>query len=73
MNKLKWYQKLLIGLLVVIFSPLILAFLIFAGIYALFQLPKNKKEYKKTRYYLDFKQKFRLVGIVFGLTSLFCF
>ena len=58
MNKLKWYQKLLIGLLVVIFSPLILAFLIFAGIYALFQIPKNKKEYKKSRYYLDFKQKF---------------
>ena len=58
MNKLKWYQKLLIGLLVVIFSPLILAFLIFAGIYALFQITKNKKEYKKSRYYLDFKQKF---------------
>lgn len=58
MNKMKWYQKLLIGLLVVIFSPLILAFLIFAGIYALFQIPKNKKEYKKSRYYLVFKQKF---------------
>ena len=58
MNKMKWYQTLLIGLLVVIFSPLILAFLISAGIYALFQIPKNKKEYKKSQYYLDFKQKF---------------
>lgn len=58
MNKLKWYHQLLIGLLVVVFSPLILAFLISAGFYALFQIPKNKKEYKKSRYYLDFKQKF---------------
>ncbi len=58
MNKMKWYQKLWIGLLVVLFSPLILAALISAGIYAIFQIPKNKKEYKKSRYYLDFKQKF---------------
>ena len=42
----------------VVFSPLILAFMIIAEIHALFQIPKNKKEYKKSRYYLDFKQKF---------------
>lgn len=58
MNKLKWYEKLLIGFIVVIFSPLILVFLIYAGIYALFQTPKNKKVYKESPYYLDFKQKF---------------
>ena len=58
MNKMKWYQKLLIGLLVVLLSPLILICLISAGICALVQIPKNKKEYKKSRYYLDFKQKF---------------
>ena len=60
MNKLKWYQKLLIGLLVVLLSPLILICLISAGICALVQIQKNKKEYKKSRYYLDFKQKFMM-------------
>ena len=58
MYKMKWYQKLLIGLLVVLLSPLILICLISAGICALVQIPKNKKEYKKSRYYLDFNQKF---------------
>ena len=58
MNKLKWYQKLLITLTVIIFSPLIVAGIIIAGIYTLFKMPKNKKEYKNSRYYEDFKQKF---------------
>ena len=58
MDKMKWYQKLLIGLIVVVLSPLILVFIVSAGIYALFQIPKNKNEYKKSQYYLDFKQKF---------------
>ena len=58
MSKLKWYQKLFIGLIIIIFLPLILAFIIIAGIYTLFQMPKKKKEYKSSRYYLDFKQKF---------------
>ena len=58
MKKLKWYKILLIGLLIVILSPLILAFIITAGIYLLFQISKNKKEYKKSRYYLDLKQKY---------------
>ena len=54
MNKLKWYQKLLIALTVIIFSPLILVGIIIAGIYTLRQIPKNKKEYKNSRYYADF-------------------
>lgn len=60
MNKQKWYQKLLIGLLIVVFSPLILAFIIFVSIYGLFQFPKIKKNYKSSRYYSDFKQKFMM-------------
>ena len=58
MNKLKWYQKLLIALAVIIFSPLIAAALVIAGIFALIQIPKNKKEYKSSRYYADLKQRF---------------
>lgn len=58
MNKLKWYQKLLIALTVIIFSPLIIAGVIIAGVCTLIQMPKDKKEYKNSRYYADFKQKF---------------
>lgn len=58
MDKVKWYEKLLIVLVVIIFLPLIFAAIIIAGVSALFRIPKNKKEYKKSRYYLDFKQKF---------------
>ena len=58
MNEMKWYRKLLIGLNSIILSPIILAFIIFAGIYFLFKYPKMKKEYKKSQYYLDLKQKF---------------
>ncbi len=61
MNKLKWYQKLLIVLTVIIFSPLIVAGIIIAGMYyTLFKMPKNKKVYKNSRYYEDFKQKFTM-------------
>lgn len=60
MNKLKWYQKILIGFVVIIFSPLILVFIIIVEIYALFQIPKNRKAYKSSRYYLDFQQKFMI-------------
>jgi len=46
MNKLKWYQKLLIALTVIIFSPLIVAGIIIAGIYTLFEMPKTKRSIK---------------------------
>lgn len=58
MNKLKWYQKLLIALTIIIFSPLIIAGVIIAGICTWIQMSKDKKEYKNSRYYADFKQKF---------------
>ena len=60
MSKLKWCKKKLIALAVVILSPLIIVGVTIAGIYTLFQTPKDKKEYKKSRYYADFKQKFTM-------------
>lgn len=58
MNKLKWCKKILIALTVIILSPLIIVGLTFAGICILFQMPKDKKRYKNSRYYADFQQKF---------------
>ena len=60
MNKLKWCKKILIALTVIILSPLIIVGLTFAGICILFQIPKDKKRYKNSRYYADFKQKFTM-------------
>ena len=60
MNNMKLYQKQLIALLVVLLSPLIIIYLIPAGICALVQMPKNMKEYKKPRYYLVFRQRFMM-------------
>lgn len=60
MNKLKWYQKLLIALTVIVFSPLIIVGMIIAGIYTLFQMPKNRREYKSSHYYADFQKKFMM-------------
>ena len=51
--------------MVIVFSPLIIAGIIIAGIYILFQMPKNKKEYKNSRYYADFQQKF-MTGILYS-------
>ena len=55
---IKWYQKLLIAFIVIIFSPLIIPGVIIAGIYILIHMQKSKKEYKNSRYYADFGQKF---------------
>jgi len=52
---MKWYVKLLITLLVIIFSPLIAVFIIIAAATYLFQLPKIVKEYKKSKYYQEFR------------------
>lgn len=61
MNKPKWYRKLLIALLIVIFSPLIIMIIIWiaiGGIFTAFRMPKMKREYKSSRYYADFGRKF---------------
>lgn len=54
----KQFTKLLIGLVIVVFSPLILAFIICSVVCILIKMPKNRKEYKSSRYYSDFKVKF---------------
>ena len=46
MNKLKWCKKILIALAVVILSPLIIVGVTIAGIYTLFQTPKEKRNIK---------------------------
>lgn len=61
MDKQKWYRKLLIALLIIIFSPLIIMIIIWiviGGIYTAFRMPKMKREYKSSRYYADFGRKF---------------
>lgn len=56
MKEHNWYQRLLFILMIIVFSPVI----IIAGIYTLFQMPKNRKKYKNSRYYADYKQKFMM-------------
>lgn len=61
MNKQKWYMKLLIVLLIIIFSPLIIMIIIWiaiGGIGTAFRMSKLKREYKNSRYYADFGRKF---------------
>lgn len=54
MNEQKWYHKVLIILLCILFSPLICV----AAIIILLQIPKRKKEYKRSDYYSDLKRKY---------------
>lgn len=61
MDKQKWYRKLLIALLIIIFSPLIIMIIIWiaiGGIGTAFSMSKLKREYKNSRYYADFGRKF---------------
>lgn len=57
---MKWYNKLLIGLLVIVFSPLIIAFVLIALVYVLLQTPKTRKEYKNSQYYKDFHSPYSM-------------
>lgn len=57
---MKWYVRILMALLVVVLSPIIVIFLICAAITYVFQLPKNKKEYKKSQYYKEFGLPFTI-------------
>ena len=63
MNDLKWYQKLLIALLVMICIPLFVLILLIAGIYTLFQRPKLKKIFERSPYYKNFGGKFCIDSI----------
>ena len=51
----KWYTNALLILLVTLLSPFIL---IAVGLYVIFERPREKKEYKKSFYYKQFKEKF---------------
>lgn len=63
MNDLKWYQKLLIVLLIIICIPIFVLILLIAGICTLFQRPRLKKIYKSSQYYKDFGGKFCMDSI----------
>ncbi len=56
---MKWYNKILLVLAIIIFSPIILLGIIIASISYLFEMPKNKREYKNSQYYADFHLPFR--------------
>lgn len=51
---MKWYIKLLIALLVIVFSPIIVIFLIVAAVTYLIRLPGNVKAYENSQYYKEF-------------------
>lgn len=51
-------MKLLIVLLIIIFSPLIIVGIAIGGIGTAFRMSKLKREYKNSRYYADFGRKF---------------
>lgn len=60
MDGMKLYKKALIVFGIILLLPLIIFALLVAGIYILFHIPKNKKEYKKSRYYNDLNIPFRI-------------
>ena len=57
---MKWYNRLLIALLVLIFSPLLIVALIIVLIAFLVELAISKKRYKKSLYYQQFKVPFAI-------------
>ena len=60
---MKWYNKILLVLAIIIFSPIILLGIIIASMSYLFEMPKNMREYKNSQYYADFHlpyKRFRL-------------
>lgn len=56
---MKWYVRIAIALLFVIFSPIIILCLCVGLIAYLFAVPKNKKEYTNSEYFKDFNKKAR--------------
>jgi len=55
---MKWYEKVLTVLLIVIFSPLILLILLLVCPFLAREYRRAKKEYYKSPYYATFKKKF---------------
>ena len=72
-KKMKWYMKLLYLLLAIVISPLILCFLLWAGISAMIEYCKTpiyKKEYYQSDYYKDLKLPYKQ-GVLFWSGYLF--
>ena len=57
---MKWYEKVLTVLLIVIFSPLILLILLLVCPFLAREYGRSKKEYYKSPYYAAFKKKFTM-------------
>ena len=57
---MKWYEKVLTVLLIVIFSPLILLLLLLACPFLAHEYRRSKKAYYKSPYYAAFKKKFTM-------------
>lgn len=58
---MKWYERLLAAVLFIVFSPCIIAMMI----YELLKIPKYKNVYKNSQYYADFPKKF-ISGILYS-------
>ena len=58
MTKMKWYEKVLTVLLIVLISPLIILGLLLAVPSLTREYRRSKKEYYKSPYYATFKKKF---------------
>lgn len=56
---MKWYYKILIFVCVVIFSPIIILGICGALVAHLFEIPKNKKEYINSEYFLNFNLPYK--------------
>lgn len=56
---MKWYVRIAIALLFVIFSPIIILCLCVGLIAYLFAVPKNKKEYTNSEYFKDFNLPYK--------------
>lgn len=56
---MKWYYKILIAVVIILFSPLIIVGLIIWGVSELIHLPGNIKDYKNSQYYKDFQLPYK--------------
>ena len=63
-NETKWYHKVLIALLILLFLPLITLMFLIASPFIIRESHRAKKEYYKSAYYADFEKKFTL-GITY--------
>ncbi len=70
MNEKKWYITLFVVLIMIIFFPIIAFALLFSIILSLLKIPRDKKEYMKSRYYIDLKEKFS-IGKIYSSEYIF--